>query len=273
MKRHCVILLAGLVGGLVSDGLIAQNNPLPPPVFPAPVMRGPPRIEAGHREKPELTRFDLEFPGGTPGELVKAIEHAQGRPLNAIIPADCAEVRIPALEMKGVTVPQLFDALTPASQRFVSYETGYNNPVFGLSPQYSSMTTRYGFHTTDTAVTDNSVWFFFQDAPPVRPEGKSEAHRVCRFFQMAPYLETYTIDDITTAIQTGWKLLAGEKAPNSDNIPELTFHKDTKLLIAVGEPEKLKLIDSVLEQLNLGLRKKPAEAPAAKPKSDQTSKP
>ena len=31
--------------------------------------------------------------------------------------------------------------------------------------------------------------------------------------------------------------------------PEIKFHKDTKLLIAVGEPSKLVLIESVLAQL------------------------
>ena len=51
------------------------------------------------------------------------------------------------------------------------------------------------------------------------------------------------MDDITTAIETGWKML-GETSP-----PTISFHKDTKLLIAVGEPSKLETIDAVLKAL------------------------
>jgi hypothetical protein len=61
---------------------------------------------------------------------------------------------------------------------------------------------------------------------------------------LGPYLETYKVEDITTAVQTGWKML-GDPSP-----PTLNFHKDTKLLIAVGELERLKLIDSVLAELS-----------------------
>jgi len=50
-----------------------------------------------------------------------------------------------------------------------------------------------------------------------------------------------SVDDITTAIETGWKML-GETSP-----PTISFHKDTKLLIAVGEPSKLETIDAVLK--------------------------
>ncbi|HVM47093.1 MAG TPA: hypothetical protein VMU04_03650 [Candidatus Acidoferrum sp.] len=69
-----------------------------------------------HAEAP-LTRFNLDFPGGTPKDLVAAIEKAMGRPLNAIIPEEIASTRLPALKMSGVTVAQLFQALTAASRR------------------------------------------------------------------------------------------------------------------------------------------------------------
>ena len=79
------------------------------------------------------------------------------------------------------------------------------------------------------------------------------------------------MDDITTAIQTGWKML-GDK-----DTPTISFHKDTKLLIAVGEPGKLETIDAVLralqpapttftaEQLQRYQQPTPAQPAAAKP--------
>ena len=67
--------------------------------------------------------------------------------------------------------------------------------------------------------------------------------KVCRFYSLAPYLDRgFTVDDITTAIQTGWKM-AGVIPP------ELNYHKETKLLIAFGEPDELKTIQDVLNAL------------------------
>ena len=83
-----------------------------------------------------------------------------------------------------------------------------------------------------------------------------------RFFQLGPYLENYKVEDITTAIETGWKMLGGGPAP------AMSFHKDTTLLIARGEPEKLMLIDSVLQELRwkqLVAAKTPAPARGVSP--------
>jgi hypothetical protein len=51
------------------------------------------------------------------------------------------------------------------------------------------------------------------------------------------------VEDITTALETGWKML-GEASPAT-----IKFHKDSMLLIAVGEPGKLEIIDAVLKAL------------------------
>ena len=192
-----------------------------------------------------LTRFDLDFPGGSPEQLVRAIEKASGRPLNAILPKGAEEVELPPLRMKSVTTPMLFEALQAASER-----TEYYRPaVFvrdlrsfagGQVVKYEQYSVSYGF-TTQSTPTDDSVWYFFYRRPPPFAEG---SQRTYRFYQLAPYLETCKVEDITTAIQTGYKML-GEKSP-----PTISFHKDTKLLIAVGDADKLQLIDDVLKQLS-----------------------
>ena len=61
-----------------------------------------------------------------------------------------------------------------------------------------------------------------------------------------------SVDDITTAIQTGWKMMGDKETPS------ISFHKDTQLLIAVGEPGKLETIDAVLEALRRPLPGAPA---------------
>jgi hypothetical protein len=185
-----------------------------------------------------------------------------GRPLNAIVPDEYANVRLPALEMKNVNVPQLFNALAAASRK--SEPLPSSSPAFvpGYLPGLSqSATTSYGFRTeSGVAITDDSIWCFYVEKPVLAPP--SSPAKVCRFYSLAPYLERgATVDDITTAIETGWKML-GDTSP-----PAIRFHKDTKLLIAVGEPGKLEIIDAVLKALE-GSKPKPkplVPAPAAKP--------
>jgi len=180
-----------------------------------------------------LTTFDLKFPGGGPTDLVKAIEAASGKPLNVIINKQDEDIEIPPLKMTGVNVAQLFQALEPASIKPVSYGKSASS--------YTTMITSYGFKTAGDP-TDSSIWYFHAQRPsfpPVVSTGK-----VCRFFSLAVNLEHgFTVDDITTAIQTGWKM-AKVSSP-----PELNYHKETRLLMAFGDPDELKTIEDVLNTL------------------------
>lgn len=191
-----------------------------------------------------LTRFNLDFPGGSPRDLVAAIQKALGKPLNAIVPDDLAEVKLPTMKMKNVNAAELFNALMRTSAKDVAYTTStFYGP--GNKPSYSYQVYKkaYGFKTEGTA-TDDSIWYFFEDKPAVPPGTQDSPVKSCRFYLLTPYLDRgLTVDDITTAIQSGWKML-GEK-----ETPAISFHKETKLLIAVGEPGKLETIDAVLKAL------------------------
>ncbi len=202
-----------------------------------------------------LPKFDLDFPGGTPRQLVEAIEKASGRPLNAIIPGEDFLFQLPPLKMKSVVVPELFAALQAASLKPEFGFTGnYQRTANGgITPEFANYQTQYGFQTQSRTVTEDSVWYFHAEKPYQMMQPKT-----CRLWQLAPYLEEYKVEDITTAIQTSWKML-GET-----NSPKISFHKDTKLLIAVGEAGKLQLIDSVLEQLAKGKPQPQRESHAAK---------
>jgi len=128
---------------------------------------------------------------------------------------------------------------------------------------HSVQETSYGFRTQPQP-TDDSIWRFYSEKSNSPQESK-----VCQFFQLAPYLDTYKIEDITTAIETGWKMLGETERP------EIKFHKDTKLLIAVGEPSKLVLIESVLTQLKQekSMETKVRETSSAAKSGEKTSKP
>jgi len=185
---------------------------------------------------PTLTKFNLDFPGGTPAQLVSVIEKASGKALNAIIPTEDADIQLPPLKMNDVVTPQLFVALRASSQKTVAIQ----NQMFGQP--YSQVVTDYGFVTSDSPVTDSSIWYFHADKPSLPPVGSTE--RICKFYNLDPYLNRgFTVDDITTAIQTGWKM-AGITSP-----AKLDYHKETKLLIAFGEPSELETIQDVLQTL------------------------
>jgi len=116
------------------------------------------------------------------------------------------------------------------------------------SPQYSTWETKYGFRTSDERPSENSIWYFYYQSPPppAQPEREIPPIRSFRCWQLGPTLESFTIEDITTAIETTWKMLG------SDPLPKMSFHKETKLLIVVGTEKDLSVVNGVLEQLPRG---------------------
>ncbi len=169
--------------------------------------------------------------------LVAAIEKATGKPLNVVIPSDDGDVTIPPLKMNHVDVSQLFDALAGASQKNVNIKNG---------PFDSTVSINYGFATSANTVADDSIWFFYahklnQPSPP--PDAISWS-----FYSLRPYLDRgFTVDDITTAIRTGWQMLG--KGQDNAPEPQLSFHKETSLLIAVGNAQQISMVAQALSVL------------------------
>jgi hypothetical protein len=208
-----------------------------------------------------LPRFNLEFPGGTPRELVKAIEKATDKPLSVIIPEENLDLKIPALSVKNVTVADLFAVLKQSSmkpERFI-----LRNPLQPDHPDVFGYVSSYTFQT-EGQPTEDSIWYFHWDRGDKhqpREGWNVVSSTVCRFYQLDPYLGAgYSVEDITTAVETGWKMLGVVKPP------AITYHKDTKVLIAVGEDDKVDLIGELLKQLRIMPEKsatlpKPKNAP------------
>jgi len=228
IRMHMSVLVV-VMGLGTAVGQPAPGTPIPQVQPFNPGFRGP-----GQTASPSLPKFDLDFAGGSPKDLVTAIQKSMGKPVNAIVPEELASTKLPALKMKNVDVQQLFMALEAAGRKSELIDTGRGS---------QTANTAYGFRSgPNSTFTEDVIWYFYVEKPlfpPVPPPPK-----VCRFYSLASYLEQgTTVDDITTAIKTGAKMLGEGKEP------EISFHKDTKLLIAVGEPSKLEIIDSVLRAL------------------------
>ena len=268
--KNSILWAAGLLTVCVATAL-AQPQPARQP---APR----PGTVATEQRPGELTRFSLDFPGGTPKALVEAIQKAMGKPLNAIVPDEYAEMKIPALKMANVNVQQLFSALEQASRKTQAYESGsyYGGGEYGRFSSIQQVTTSYGFQQGPGSLTDDTIWYFRAEKPPMPTLGGTAEAKAVRFYSLEPYLRLtrgerhLSVDDITTAIETGWKML-GETSP-----PKISFHKDTNLLIAVGEPNKLETIDAVLRALKpetapTAAGKAAAPKPAESPRSAESS--
>src|ERR1035437_8006188 len=120
-----------------------------------------------------LTKFNLDFPGGTPKELVAAIQKATSKPLNAIIQDEDADTKLPSLKMSDVNIAQLFQALETASSKQVRIDS--------VGGSYSYFNASCGFKT-EGVVTDNSIWHFYVTKPPLPPN------------QPAPALTKFNLD-------------------------------------------------------------------------------
>lgn len=183
-------------------------------------------------EPPALPIFNLNFPGGSPELFIEYIneELRNIAPLNAIIPKEYADIQVPPMKLIDVNVQQVFEALGSATSK-LEHWTDQNNRIQTSSSSFTFQTAK--------PVTKNSIWYLLVQKPNPREEPK-----MCRYYQLAPYLESgLDVNDITTAIKAGYKML-GET-----NAPELNFHKETQLLIAVAPQSKLMLIDDVLRNL------------------------
>lgn len=183
-------------------------------------------------EPPQPARFDFEFPGGSPAEFLKALSDAAGGGVNLLIPDGVEDLRLPKLKLSRVTVQDVFYGLSNVGSSFRGQpgaEWAYQfQPTGGIGQQ--------------NAVAPVWVLSVFRNQPAIKP--------TLKVFSLARYLGKpeqglHSVDDIITAVQAGWKM------QKSSPIPELTYHPETKLLMAYGQEAQLTLITDVLKQLEL----------------------
>jgi hypothetical protein len=183
-------------------------------------------------------RFDLSFAGGTPQKLASQMEIASGSKLNVLIPPELADARMPPMELRSVSVQDVFDSL-----RLLSRDT------------------MLWIRTGGSGDENPNLWVWVLARQP--DTRKTQA------FYVGHLLKKFKIDDITTAVQTTWQL--GGK----DARTELKYHQDTQLLIALGYPEQLSTAAEVLAQLKLAIepvRLSPEKANDAKSADDKKDK-
>lgn len=198
-------------------------------------------------EAPQPVRFDIEFAGGSPAEFAKALSNAADERVNLLIPDGVEDLRIPKIKLSQVTVQDVLNGLTAIGSAF--------RGTAGAEWAYQ-------FHPSNGAVGQNgprpvqSVWVLsaVRNQPASKPNPSLKVFSLARFLGK-PEQGMHSVEDIITAVQTGWKM------QKISPLPELTYHPETKLLMAYGQEAHLTLITDVLKQLELS-----APAPVHKEK-------
>ena len=80
--------------------------------------------------------------------------------------------------------------------------------------------------------------------------------KICRVYNVSDYLNGLAdkdadkaIAEIQNVLETAWKMLRDANSDIDEPIPTLSVHRGTKLLIAVGRPEDLMILDQVVTRL------------------------
>ena len=212
-------------------------------------------------------RLDFAFNGLPLTEVIKFVQSryhekaADKGHLNVIIPEhlrELSETNSLTLEVKQVTVGELFNLIGLASERTIRFVNGYQYIGSGPVAQFSQAKGGYHFAHVPSAGA-NPTYLLQSDFPTSVPEvpgiGMSlgggaaprETRQLVKFFQLEPFLERFKIEDVVTAVKTGWEL-AGIKP-----LPTLRFHDETKLLAVSGDQYSLQLVEEVLSGLSNGI--------------------
>ena len=228
-----------------SAAIAQPQQPAAAPTAQAPVP--PPSGKQKETTVPSAPlRFDLDFKGGSIRALFDAIGAARGKPVNVYLPREAESISVAPFRVSGVTVTEILDAVSSSG----------GSQIYGNAKERLF---HYSLTSAAESSPDSAVW-------TVKVEDFSTpTESVCHVYSLSPYLESnLSVDDITTAIRTAWKML--NYTPSTVN---LSYHRETKLLIAVAPEEELKAVEQVLAALPKGSSSKkgaalaPTEAPKA----------
>jgi len=216
MKTNTIMktLVVTLLSSLFVPAMLQAQTDQPKTSKPANSVPAP---------APVLTTFNIDFPGGTPDELVQRIAKDSGTKPNVIIPDHVANMRLPKFKLENVNTQQVFEALNMVGDEKGAQQFRWVNEGGKADP--------------------NPVWILYK--APAR-----QTTEACQVTFIGNLLESFQLEDINAAIRTAWEMLGQSSSP------ALKFHKETKLLIAKGNEQELKLVQEVLKSLEFGAAQK-----------------
>ncbi len=197
-------------------------------------------------------RFDFEFDHAPLSEVLRGIQESFSRKtkghLSFVIPEvhqEFVKTTLVTIQVRQVTIVQFLELLEKASLRATGAGNSHEvDPNTGMVTEARPALAGYGF-LRENEERENPIWMFYNDLPATPVAAASPATQ-CRFFNLAPFLDDLKVEDITTVIRAGWEMMG------NPNAAKFLFHKETGMLVVVGAPRDLSMIDDVLDQLKNG---------------------
>lgn len=253
--------------------LLAQTPSEPTPPGALPDTPAPPPVQDPG------PRLDFAFDNTPLLAVISAVQeryqNAVDRPLNVVVPnslSDLVRTNLITLKVSQVTVNELFQMLSQTSEMTVPYIANWVTTPGSVKsvPLFRSGKGNFTFEPlrgSDSSAppTFLLVGRFPADAP--QPDGplvfrgdpvETEA-RLVQFYSLEPVLDRYSVEDVTTAIKTGWEL-SGAKTQ-----PTMKFHEETKLLVVAGDQYQHQMVNQVLSSLKAPSPPRVQQRPSAVP--------
>jgi hypothetical protein len=197
---------------------------------PPPGEATPDTSMAWLRRIPELTLDNLPL-----DEIVKLLR--QKFPEVNFLVKEKARSQSVALVLRSVTLEEILTAIGPATEDRVKVIWPTNN-------------------------SDRLV-IFDRPAKPVQVDPNTglpfpaAGKKICRVYNVSDYLNSLPNTDVDKAIaeiqnvlEIAWRMLRDANQDEDQALPTLSVHRGTKLLVAVGRPEDM----IILEQVVMGLQ-------------------
>jgi len=213
--RNIAFVILLNVGAVWVSTAAAQNaEPAPPKSTPAAQQT-----------------INLQFPGGTLDEYIKAVQTAAGK-INLIVEApEARDIRVPSVKLESVTVRAALDLVKGLPKLADGTNVQVTLEEFG------------GVQGDDRIIPvlrlRTSPFSNFQFIPP--PE--------VRVWNIGDLLaDKKKPEGVLTAVETAVGLL-----DSAQRAAQIRYHEDTTLLVASGQPQQLAAIDRVVDGIREGV--------------------
>jgi hypothetical protein len=164
-------------------------------------------------QKPLDKIIDIDFPGGKIPDYLRVIEQQNGVKPNVVVSKVAAELVLPPIRLKTVTVKDAVMAIEA-----LQWIDTYRIHIDSRNPSVL------------TIIAESQA----------SGSGMSSV----QVFSVKTLLEdSVRIEDIVTAIETAWIMRSQQVSA------KLKYHEETKLLIAVGNRDDLRTVENVLRAL------------------------
>lgn len=194
----------------IASAHAAESAP-PPPAATTPVAD--PATAASRMRNTAIT---VDFPGGSIAQFIAQLRQSDGTTFNLIGEQSLQEVTLPKFSLRNTDLSSMVLALNSLLRP--------SGPTVSLSSSNIFVLTKSLFQPSS-----------FLPQPPT-----------FQAYQLAPYLPTVALDDITDAISTAWSANPAHDA----KAVTFKFHPATKILFVYGPAEAITMATQIVPQLH-----------------------